>query len=96
MATERLGLRIDADLKRSLEREARREACSASHLAVKVIEAMLRDRADKRAATRVAISEADEGAFISQDAMDAWVASWDKDVELPPPEPVIHVGSTER
>ena len=96
MATERLSLRIDADLKKSLEREARREACSASHLAVKAIEAMLRDRADKRAAIRAAISEADEGAFISQDAMNAWVASWGKDLEFPPPEPDIQIASTDR
>ena len=44
MATERLSLRIDAGLKKSLEQEARREDRSASYLAVKAIEAMLRNR----------------------------------------------------
>ena len=53
----------------------------------------LRDRAEKRAAIRAAIAEADAGAFISQDAMDAWVASWDDDPELPPPEPDEFSGS---
>ncbi len=91
MATERLSLRIDAELKKSLEEEARREERSASWLAVKAIEAMLRDRVEKRAAVRAAITEAGRGEFISQRAMDAWVSSWDSDEELPPPEPDVKV-----
>ena len=86
MTTERLSLRIDADLKKSLEREARREDRSASYLAVKAIEALLRNRAEKRAAIRAALVEAEKGAFISQNAMDTWVSSWGSDAELPPPD----------
>ena len=41
MATERLSLRIDADIKKRLEREAKREACSTFRLAVRALEAML-------------------------------------------------------
>lgn len=92
MATERLSLRIDAGLKKDLEREARREERSASWLAVKAIEAMLRDRAEKREAIREAIAEADKGDFISREAMDAWVSSWHTDAELPPPEPDVFPG----
>ena len=96
MATERLSLRIDAGLKKDLEREARREERSASWLAVKAIETMLRDRAEKREAIREAIAEADKGDFISQEAMDTWVSSWDTELELPPPEPdVFSVHSNE-
>ena len=91
MATERLSLRIDAGLKKSLEQEAKLEDRSASYLAVKAIEAMLHERVEKRAAVRAAIAEAETGAFISQDAMDTWIASWDSDAELPPPEPDIRV-----
>lgn len=91
MATARLSLRIDAGLKKSLEQEAKREERSASWLAVKAIEAMLRNRVEKRAAVRAAIAEAGNGEFISQDAMDAWVASWDSDAERPPPEPDIRI-----
>ena len=91
MATARLSLRIDAGLKKNLEQEAKREERSASWLAVKAIEAMLRNRVEKRAAVRAAIAEAGNGEFISQDAMDAWVASWDSDAELPPPEPDIRI-----
>ena len=93
MTTERLSLRIDANLKKNLEREARREERSVSYLAVKAIEAMLRERAEKRAAIQVAVLEADEGAFISQGAMDAWVSSWGENSELPPPEPDVQLPS---
>ena len=93
MATARLSLRIDVNLKKDLEREAKREERSASYLVVKAIEALLRDRSDKRTAIRVAVSEADEGAFISQEAMDAWVSSWGEDSERPPPEPDVHITS---
>ena len=58
MTTERLSLRIDANLKKNLGREARREERSVSYLAVKAIEAMLRERAEKRAAIQAAVSEA--------------------------------------
>ena len=85
MTTARLSLRIDAKLRNRLEQEAKREERSASFLAIKAIESMLRDRAEKRAAIRSAIQEADRGSFISQDAMDAWEASWETDAETPPP-----------
>ena len=93
MATERLSLRIDANLKKNLEMEARREERSASYLAVKAIEAMLRERAEKRAAIREAVLAADRGACISQEAMDAWVSSWGEESELPPPEPDVQIPS---
>lgn len=93
MATERLSLRIDANLKKNLELEARREERSASYLAVKAIEAMLRERAEKRAAIREAVSEAGKGVFISQEAMDAWVSSWGEESELPSPEPDVQIPS---
>ncbi len=84
MATERLSVRIDAKLKRSLEEEAKRERRSASWLAVEAIETLLRGRAEKRAAIRAAVEEADRGSFISRDAMDRWVSSWESDPTAPP------------
>ncbi|MDE0409710.1 MAG: hypothetical protein OXN81_17825 [Alphaproteobacteria bacterium] len=57
------------------------------------IEAMRRGHEEKRAAIHLAVAEAEEGVFISQEAMDAWVASWGTDTELPPPEPDIRPGS---
>ena len=89
MATERLSVPISTELKSRLEREAQLEERSASHLAVKAIEAMLRNQADKRTAIRMAVEEAEKGAFISQEAMDAWVASWGTGAKNAPPEPDI-------
>ncbi len=76
MATVQPSVRIDAELKRSLEEEAKRERHSASSLAVEAIEALPHGRA--------AVEEADRGAFISRDAMDEWVSSWDGDPDTPP------------
>ncbi len=45
----------------------------------------------KVASIRSAALEADKGVFISQEAMDAWVASWGTDAELSPPEPDIRL-----
>ena len=53
-------------------------------------------RAEKRAAIRAAISEADEGAFISQDAMGAWIVTWNSDSELPPPKADIQIAPADR
>lgn len=50
---------------------------------------VLRDGVEKRAAIRKAIAEADQGIFISQEKMDAWISSWGTDLELPPPEPDV-------
>ena len=44
-------------------------------------------------AVRAAIAEASKGEFISQEAMDTWIDSWDSDAELPPPEPDIQIRS---
>ena len=44
-------------------------------------------------AVRAAIAEASKGEFISQEAMDTWIDSWDSDVELPPPKPDIQIRS---
>lgn len=91
VVTERLRMRIDAILKKSLELETGRGELTAPCLAVKEREAMFRGDSEKRAAVREAISEASKGTFISQAAMDAWIASWDSDAELPSPEPDIRV-----
>lgn len=44
-------------------------------------------------AVRAAIAEASKGEFISQEAMDTWIDSWDSDAELPPPEPDVQIRS---
>lgn len=97
MAVERTSLRIDTSLMRSLEAEARRQQRSPSRLAGEAIEAILLNCAEKRAAIRAAIEEAEAGSFVSEKAMNDWVLSWATDSETPVPGPdVLSRGSRAR
>ena len=96
MAMERSSLHLDPALMRKLEVEAKRQRRSPSHLAGEAIEAMLRDCAEKRAAIRAAIDEAEAGSFVSEKAMNDWVSSWGSDSETPVPEPDVLPRSRDR
>ena len=89
MPTTPFSIRLDTKVKARLEREARLEDRSAGYVAQKAIEDYLDAKAYKRECLREAVAEANKGVFISEEAMDAWVNSWDTDNELPMPEPDI-------
>lgn len=89
MAQTKLSLDVDSELKSRLEREALGSKQSPSHLASKAIRSFLDARDTKREHVSAAIVEADKGKFISSDAVNAWMESWDKDGELPLPEPDV-------
>lgn len=78
-------LRLDDSLREALEKEAALEERPAAQLASRAIRNMVETKLAKRAAITAALEEADGGAFISQEAMNAWVDSWDTDDELPIP-----------
>ena len=82
-------LLIDDAIRQDLEREAERAGESSSRIAEKAIGSLLRARAAKRRAIEEAIVEADKGVFISSEAVQRWVESWDTENELPMPEPDI-------
>jgi predicted transcriptional regulator len=90
MPTTPYTIRLDDALKRELEHEAALEERPPAQLAVRAIRMMIEARQAKRAALDAAVAEADQGHFISEAAMMAWVDSWDTDHEMPPPEPDIH------
>ena len=52
----------------------------------------IRDR--RRKAIDEALVQADKGAFISQELVEAWVDSLGSDNELPPPEPDIFLNES--
>ena len=79
-------MRVDPALKSALEAEARRTDVSASQLATHAIRAHLEAQAAERTAIAAAVEAADEGRFISHEAMSDWIATWDSDGELPPPK----------
>ena len=78
---------IDTAVKEALDREAAIDGTSPSAIAEKAIGNFVRARDAKRAAIAQAAEEAKRGIFISGEAVDRWVASWDTDHELPVPEP---------
>jgi predicted transcriptional regulator len=78
---------IDDEVKQALEREAALGNDSSSTIAEQAIDAFVRARGFKRAAIAEAVEEAKAGVFISGEAVDRWIASWDTDRELPVPEP---------
>lgn len=84
-----LDFNLDEATQQRLQAEARRQDQSEVDLASDVIRDYL-DRQDyKRQTIEAAVAEADKGVFISGEAMDRWIDSWDTDHELPPPEPDI-------
>lgn len=82
-------LRLEPELKKRLEAAAESEDRSASYVATRAIEAFLDARDARRADLEAAIAESDKGVFVSSEAVERWMASWDTDNELPMPEPDI-------
>ena len=86
MGTTPYSIRLDEDLRQSLEKQAALEDRPPAQRAVRAIRAMLEAKAAKRAAINAALADADQGNFISADAMNAWIDSWDSDNERPTPK----------
>ncbi len=86
-----ISLRIDPELKHELEELARREERPLSQVAVRALRAYVRAQKERRAAIEEAMRQADEGRFISAEAIHDWMHSWDTEDELPPPEPNVTV-----
>ena len=91
MSTVPFTMRLDKDLKSSLEAEAKLEDRSASYLASRAIRMMLETKAARRRLIEEAVAEADKGAFVSEDKMNAWFGSIGSDDELPEPEPDVRI-----
>jgi predicted transcriptional regulator len=89
MSTTPFSMRIDTDIKARLERRAELEDRSAGYIVQKAVSEYLDAKDYMIKCFREAEVEADKGIFISEQAMDVWVRSWDTDDELPPPEPDV-------
>ncbi len=86
-----ISLRIDPELKHELEELARQEERPLSQVAVRALRAYVKAQKERRAAIEEAMRQADEGRFISAEAIHEWMRSWDTDDKLPPPEPDVTV-----
>lgn len=85
MATSPYTIRIDETLKKALEYEAALDERPPAQLAVRAIRAMVEARRAKRDAITAALRDAENGQFISSEAMFAWIDSWDSNNEGPEP-----------
>ncbi len=89
MTTVPFSMRLDADVKERLEKMAAKEDRSSAYLMQKAVVSYLDAKEFFLEEMKAAMVEADKGVFISEEAMMAWMESWDTDHELPPPEPDI-------
>jgi predicted transcriptional regulator len=89
MTTARFTLRLDPELKQWLEEEALRRDRSAGWLAKQAIENMKQATELNRQIIEEAIQEADKGVFVSQEAVHAWMETWDTEHEAPVPKPDV-------
>ena len=86
MANVPFSIRMDETTRERLKREAKQINRSETYFANMAIEKELRARELKRSAIDTAFVQAEQGSFISSEAMGAWVDSWGSDNELSLPE----------
>ena len=86
MGTSPYSIRLDDALRQTLEREAEIEDRPPTQFAVRAIRSMLEAKVAKRAAIEAALEQADLGTFISAEAMNDWIDSWDIEDEVSTPK----------
>jgi predicted transcriptional regulator len=89
-------LHLQPELKSRLEAAADSADRTPADVATRAIEAFLDARDALRLDLEAAIAEADKGVFVSSEAVERWMESWDTDHELPMPEPDIFPGDLTR
>ncbi len=80
-----LTLRIDRNIKDRLESLAQATKRSKSSLAAEGIEAFVALEERQIEGIKRAMASLDRGAGVAHEDVEAWIASWDSEDELPPP-----------
>lgn len=88
-ANETFSVRLSPETKRELEEYARATQRSSAFIVKEAVEAHLAERRAYLEAIEEAVAEADEGIFVSGEAVDRWLASWGTNNLLPMPDPDI-------
>ena len=95
MSKTMISARIPEQLGQDLEALAEATRRSKAFLVTEAIDAYVRRQAWLVKHIDEAVREADEcGEWISHEKMEAWLMSWGKPDELPPPEPDIFTKKT--
>ncbi|MEM7645240.1 MAG: hypothetical protein AAF366_22460 [Pseudomonadota bacterium] len=85
MSATPVSLRLDGETRARLMAEAARTDRPAAQVAVRAITAWLDAQDALRAQIDAAVEEADRGAFVSAEAVGAWMADWGTADEGPVP-----------
>jgi predicted transcriptional regulator len=91
MASRPFSLRLPEEVSNDLKFLSSAMNRSQSSIAAEVLAENIAEKVYRIRAIQDAKEEAKKGAFISQEAMEKWVASLGTDNELPTPEPDIFV-----
>ena len=89
MASDRITIRVEPELKQWFEQQAKRKDRSVGYMVTQSMEKTKRASEARDQMIRDAMAEADKGVFVSQDAVHKWIDSWDTENELPLPEPDV-------
>jgi predicted transcriptional regulator len=91
MSNARFSLRLEPDLKDWLEQEAKRKDRSAGYVAIEALQNYKHATEAKREMIEAAMLEADQGKFVSEEAMTKWFLSLGTENELPEPDEDVFV-----
>ena len=86
MASVQFSIRMDPDIKSRLDAQAKLEDRSAAYITQRALDAYLKRKEHLQKILQESEIEAEKGAFVSSDAVNAWLDSWDTANELPMPE----------
>ncbi len=91
-----VSLRLDDDTRSRLAAEAARLDRPAAQIATRAIRSWLDAQDALRQQIDDAVAEADQGVFVSSEAVGAWMDSWGTEHGTPPPEADIHPSADAR
>ena len=94
MASDRITIRVEPELKQWFEQQAKRKDRSLGYVVVQSMEQTKRSTEARDQMIRDAMAEADKGVFVSEEAVHKWMDSWDSENELPFPEPDVFLKRT--
>ena len=89
MASDRITIRVEPELKQWFEQQAKRKDRSLGFMVTQSMEQTKRSSDARDQMIRDAMAEADKGVFVSGEAVQKWMDSWDAENELPFPEPDV-------
>ena len=89
MASDRITIRVQPELKQWFEQRAKRKDRSLGYMVVQSMEQTKRSSEARDQMIREAMTEADKGVFVSEEKMTEWFLSLETENELPLPEPDV-------